>query len=87
MKTQTVEHKVSISKAIENAPIASKMVTEEEPLVLIDVTEKNHFRPKNNSKQKKYYSGKKKRHTVKNTLISDTKRRVIFLGRTFKGNS
>jgi len=87
METPTVEHKVSIPKTIENAPIASKMVTEEEPLALIDVTERNHFRPKNNSTQKKYYSGKKKRHTVKNTLISDTKRRVIFLGRTFKGNS
>ncbi len=59
----------------------------EAPLVLIDVTERSHFRPKNNLTQKKYYSGKKKRHTVKNTLISDTKRRVIFLGRTFKGSS
>ena len=63
METQTVEHKVSISETIEHAPIASKMVTEEEPLALIDVTERSHFRPKNNSTKKKYYSGKKKRHT------------------------
>jgi len=67
----------------ESASIATKTVKAEEPLILIDVTERNHFRPKNNRLQKKYYSGKKKRHTVKNTLISDTKRRVIFLGRTF----
>jgi len=85
METQTVEHKVSISETIEHAPIASKMVTEEEPLALIDVTERSHFRPKNNSTQKKYYSGKKR--DIPNTLISDTKRRVIFLGHTFKGNS
>lgn len=59
----------------------------ETPLILIDVTERSHFRPKNHSKQKKYYSGKTKRHAVKNTLISDSKRRVVFFGRTFKGSS
>jgi hypothetical protein len=55
--------------------------------VSIDVTEREHFRHKNNAKQKKYYSGKKKRHTVKNTIVSDSERRVIFLGRTFEGST
>ena len=41
---------------------------------------------KNTQKQKKYESGKKKRHSVKNTVISNTKRRVLFLGRTFPGS-
>jgi hypothetical protein len=28
-----------------------------------------------------------KRHTVKNTIVSDSERRVIFLGRTFEGST
>ena len=54
---------------------------------MIDVTERNHFRHKKNQKQKKHYSGKQKRHTVKNTIVSDDERRVIFLGRTFVGST
>ena len=73
----------SVATTIESTAKTPK----EAPLALIDVTERSHFRTKNNLTQKKYYSGKKKRHTVKNTLISDNKRRVIFLGRTFKGSS
>jgi len=36
--------------------------------------------------KKKHYSGKKKMHSVKNTVISDSKRRILFLGRTFPGS-
>ena len=90
-KNPSVKYKAILpeitASSTENASITTKTVEAEKPLILIDVTERNHFRPKNNQLQKKYYSGKKKRHTVKNTLISDTKRRVIFLGRTFKGSS
>lgn len=89
---QEVEHQaiklettVSSTETDSSSESASK-TKKEAPLALIDVTERSHFRPKNNRLQKKYYSGKKKRHTVKNTMISDTKRRVIFLGHTFKGS-
>jgi hypothetical protein len=54
--------------------------------VLIDVTERTHFRHKNNRKQKKHYSGKKGTHTVKNTIMSTPKRSVVFLGKTFEGS-
>jgi len=93
-KKSSVKHKAiilettasSTDSSTESASVATKTVKAEEPLILIDVTERSHFRPKNNRLQKKYFRSKKKRHTVKNTLISDTKRRVIFLGHTFKGS-
>ena len=58
-----------------------------EPVVLIDVTERPQSDHNNNAKQKKHYSGKQKRHTVKNTIVSDSERRVIFWGRTFAGST
>lgn len=35
----------------------------------------------------RHYSGKKKCHTVKKTIVCDSKRRVIFLGSTFAGST
>lgn len=54
--------------------------------VLIDVTERIHFRHKNNRKQKKHYSGKKGTHTVKNTVMSTPNRSIVFLGKTYEGS-
>jgi len=93
-RASMVNKRVPLTTTTESTQIPTETPTEtqtetstETPLFLIDVTERSHFRPKNNSKQNKYYSGKTKRHAVKNTLISDSKRRVVFLGRTFKGSS
>lgn len=54
--------------------------------ILIDVTERTHFRHKNHRKQKKHFSGKQRTHTVKNTVMSTPNRSVIFLGKTFAGS-
>ncbi len=54
--------------------------------IMIDATEREHFRPGNKKQQKAYYSGKKKRHTVKNTVISDQDKRLVFVGRTSPGS-
>jgi hypothetical protein len=67
--------------------------------ILIDVTERTHFRHKNNRKQnsrfeffeeklkpRKHFSGKQRTHTVKNTVMSTSNRSVIFLGKTFAGS-
>lgn len=51
----------------------------------IDGTERPIWRPKDNEKQKKYYSGKKKRHTVKNNIISDRNGKVQYLSGTYEG--
>ena len=44
---------------------------------IIDGTERPIRRPKNPDNQKKYYSGKKKRHTIKNNVITDKRTRKI----------
>jgi len=54
--------------------------------VFIDGTEREINRPQSDKKQKKYYSGKKKRHTVKNTIVTDERKRVLILTPTSKGN-
>lgn len=44
---------------------------------IIDGTERPIRRPKDQDKQRHHYSGKKKRHTVKNNVISDQRTRKI----------
>lgn len=53
--------------------------------VFIDGTERPTQRPKDKKKQKNNYSGKKKRHTVKNIVITDKNKRIGFLGKTVYG--
>jgi len=55
--------------------------------VFIDVTERPRQRPKNKQKQKKCYSGKKKRHGSKNTVISDEKNKILYVGSTVLGST
>jgi hypothetical protein len=53
---------------------------------LLDATERPRSRPKDTEEQRRYYSGKKKRHTVKNTVVTDARgKRVIYLGWTVEG--
>jgi hypothetical protein len=52
----------------------------------IDGTERRRQRPIGQEEQKRFYSGKKKTHTVKNNLIVTLgNRRVEYLGRTWEG--
>lgn len=44
---------------------------------IIDGTERPIRRPKDNDRQRDHYSGKKKRHTVKNNIVSDKRTRKI----------
>jgi hypothetical protein len=54
--------------------------------VIIDSTERPRTRPKDKETQKSHYSGKKKRHTMKNTVVVDPKtKRTIVLGPTVPG--
>ncbi len=53
--------------------------------IIIDVTERPHHRPGDNEQQRDFYSGKKRRHTVKNTVISTIEKVILFLGHTFSG--
>lgn len=53
--------------------------------VFIDGTERPVQRPKDKKRQKDRYSGKKKRHSVKNIIIADKHRRIGFLSKTESG--
>lgn len=54
--------------------------------LLIDATEREHCRPQDDEKQREKYSGKKKRHTVKNTVIATLSKWILFLGYTVAGS-
>jgi hypothetical protein len=55
---------------------------------IIDGTERPIQRPKDKARQKEYYSGKKKRHTVKNVAIGDRRtRKIKALSRTRSGKT
>ena len=54
--------------------------------VFIDGTERTIQRPKDSKKQRINYSGKKKRHTVKNLVMNDDKRRILYISPTVKGS-
>jgi len=54
---------------------------------IIDATERPVQRPKDSAKQKKHYSGKKKRHTIKNTIVTNkTGNKILFVGKTNPGS-
>lgn len=55
-------------------------------VILIDVTERDQQRPSDPDTQKEEYSGKKNRHTLKNTVISNAIKYILYVGRTFPGH-
>lgn len=55
---------------------------------IIDGTERPIQRPKDKARQREFYSGKKKRHTVKNVVITDRRtRKIKALSRTRPGKT
>lgn len=68
--------------------VKSEMIKEGILDLAIDGTERRIQRPKDNEKQKEYYSGKKKAHTEKNiVLIDETTGKVIYLSPTIPGKT
>lgn len=51
----------------------------------IDTTEQEIPRPKNKRRRKNYYSGKKKRHTVKTQIMVNKRGIILHKGKYFKG--
>jgi hypothetical protein len=54
-------------------------------LAFIDSTEQQIPRPVDNRKRKMYYSGKKKRHTVKNQIMVNNRGYILHKARKKKG--
>ena len=66
--------------------LAANLAQSGESVLGIDGTERRIQRPKDAQKQKQYYSGKKKAHTVKNNVIvTFGSRRVKYLSGTHEG--
>jgi hypothetical protein len=55
--------------------------------IIIDATERAYRRSQDEATQREHYSGKKRRHTVKNTIMSTLSKIIVFLGRTFTGHN
>jgi hypothetical protein len=55
-------------------------------IFIADATERPIQRPTNDEKQAEVYSGKRKDHTIKNTIISAKNKVIYFLGNTFSGS-
>jgi len=60
-----------------------KVTADEAQALLIDATEQAIERPKRG--QKRYYSGKKKRHTIKNEVIATEKGRIVSVSKSAPG--
>ncbi|MBD3843667.1 MAG: transposase [Campylobacterales bacterium] len=58
----------------------------ENNVILVDATERPHYRHKDRELQKKHYSGKQHRHTIKNTIISTEAKGIIYIGNTVPGS-
>jgi len=57
------------------------------PFFLHEGTERPIQRPQDPEDQQEYYSGKKKRHTLKNVLVSNETCHIFFLSATSEGNA
>jgi len=56
-------------------------------VLFIDGTERPIRRPSSRERRKAFYSGKKKRHTIKNVLVTGPGREVLYLSRTCEGKT
>jgi mRNA-degrading endonuclease RelE of RelBE toxin-antitoxin system len=54
--------------------------------IIINVTERPYHRPHHDRKQKHYFSGKRRYHTLKNTVIADVKNGIPVVGPTAAGS-
>ena len=56
-------------------------------LILIDATERAYRRAQDNATQRLYFSGKQRQHTVKNMVMANVDKFILFLGQTFTGHN
>ena len=69
-----------------SSELLEKLNIEGKQDIVIDGTERRIQRPADNDEQKKYYSGKKKTHTVKNIIIvGESDREIKYLSDTVEG--
>jgi len=67
--------------------LARKLTKEGEIILMHDGTEREIPRPIDDEKQKENYSGKKKKHTLKNGIIATMTCYILFVGATVNGST
>jgi DDE superfamily endonuclease len=63
-----------------------KLRKEELEALIVDCTEQAIERPKGNEKQKIYYSGKKKRHTMKTEVLIGEDKKILYVSDSHEGS-
>ena len=66
-------------------PDDTRQHAEKPKKIIIDATERPICRPHHAGMQKRYYSGKKRRHTLKNTVITEAAEGILVIGPTSPG--
>jgi hypothetical protein len=64
----------------------NQQAPENKRIIIIDATERPCQRPRHARKQRRDYSGKKRRHTLKNTMMTDGARGLCVVGLTAPGS-
>ena len=77
----------SVMPATTAQQLLEKLQNEEEIILFHDGTEREIPRPVDEDAQKENYSGKKKKHTLKNGLIVTTLLTILFMGATVSGST
>jgi DDE superfamily endonuclease len=72
-------------RGFENVAELEQLI-EKEKKIIVDGVERPCARPQDDDEQRARYSGKKKRHTVKNLIMTDHHRRVIYLSPMANGS-
>jgi hypothetical protein len=84
---KTLDHFNVLPKTEFESPEEMREFFKEHDTLLIDATERAIQRPQDNEVQEDHYSGKKCRHTFKNTIIATLGYVVLYVGRTFSGRN
>jgi len=71
---------------IENIQKFKELVKDEKEII-IDGVECPCVRPQDKTEQEDYYSGKKKRHTIKSLIATNTQRFILFISLVFGGRT
>lgn len=72
-------------RAVETVEALEKIL-EKQPRIIMDATERATCRPQDPLQQKQRYSGKKKLHSIKNLILVDPAKNILFLSGTVPGS-
>jgi hypothetical protein len=81
-------HEIALPLRPATATVAALQAQCPDLTFLLDATERPVRRPTDDTRQREHYSGKKKRHTVKNTLLTNAQgSQIVEVGRTATGKT